>query len=315
MGCWNGTCAVSQLHIKHNDEVMVVVLERHTKLDSMCYSTSLYRPLLVPFYARYNDYGGGDECSGPWLEPIMTGIQGSLVEMEVGENEYHDIAVERDKFDAELFFEAVHENRLFVKGWDENKNVNFAMLRKDIVDHILDNWVQSDYVGDGKGNSGHDNAYVSYKFQDMLNDIPDFIAEVKNQIAEKSKIYGELDDPKFLRMMVRFENMFEFNNPNKVVRYIRNDSYRYSRLCNIGDTIMAAIMADDIHTVTTLLEDHLKIAYIDHFFHSTRRVWLPLTHQGSQSQDYDGYEVLISAVASAIQAEKDYYAADCDDGE
>ena len=178
MGCWNATCGISNLHIKANDEVYVFVLEQVKNVDSLCYSTAFYKPLLLPFYAKYNDYGDGEECSGPALPIIMDSIKQQLIEMEVGENQYHDIEVKRDEFNEELFFEAIHENRLSIKGYRGETRLDMIMMRKDIIDHVFENWVQRDYVGGGKGTCGYDNAYIQYKFQDILNDIPAFIERI-----------------------------------------------------------------------------------------------------------------------------------------
>ena len=117
---------------------MVFAMIKNRKVDSLCYTTPFYSPMMMPFYAKYNDYGGGEECSGIGLKPVMEAIKNQLVEIPLGKNEYHDIAVKKDNFDEELFFEACQERRLFVEGYrKERLHVEFVMFRKDIVDRRI----------------------------------------------------------------------------------------------------------------------------------------------------------------------------------
>lgn len=67
MGCWNGTCGLSGLPIINSEEIYVFPIIESSR-DSFCYTSALYRPSVVPFRAKYNDYGGGKECSGPALK-------------------------------------------------------------------------------------------------------------------------------------------------------------------------------------------------------------------------------------------------------
>lgn len=60
MGSWNQTCGLSQLHIRHGQDVMVFALVKNNGHDSLCYTTPFYSPVMLPFYAKYNDYGGSE---------------------------------------------------------------------------------------------------------------------------------------------------------------------------------------------------------------------------------------------------------------
>lgn len=88
MGCWNKTCGLSNLHIFGSDPVYVFVLESERD-DSNCYTTSLFKPLLLPFESEYNDYGGGEDSGVPAFDLIMTSLKDQLVELEIGDNQYH----------------------------------------------------------------------------------------------------------------------------------------------------------------------------------------------------------------------------------
>ncbi len=196
MGCWNKTCGLSNLHITAGTSVYGFVLEKNKHYDH-CYSTSLFSPLLLPFESTYDDYGGGEDSSGPALDIIMGALKRQLVEMEVGDNEYHDIAVKRDDFTPEKFFEAVHEDRMFIQHGSEQRPVYFTMFRKDIVDHILENRRIEDYVGGGKGTIakwGDEKNYIRYKFADIAASVRPLLAKMIEDVEGREYMRGFVMD-------------------------------------------------------------------------------------------------------------------------
>ena len=219
MGCWNKTCGLTNLHITAGDKAYVFVLEkRNDDNDGHCYSTHLYKPLLLPFETTYNDYGGGEDSTGPAFPVIMEGIKRCLHEVEQGENEYHDIAVTKDKFGEELFFEAVHEGRLFRKGnFADPVKLEYVMMRKDIVDDILENRVIEKYVGEGKGTCGYGNNYIQYKFADIVADVLPMLQEIV-EMSIKAKETG-ID----YKLFGGIEYMFEYGHPNLAAKWLRGD--------------------------------------------------------------------------------------------
>ena len=151
MGSWNKTCGLSNLYINSGEPVMVFTLVRNNYLTDFCYSTALYSPVLIPFYSEYNDYGAGENSSGIGLSLTIEALSKSLVEIEQGKNEYHDIPVKREGFDEDKYWEAIHEGRLNVLDYKgKEANVQFVMFHKRVVDYILENYVQDNYVGQGK---------------------------------------------------------------------------------------------------------------------------------------------------------------------
>lgn len=318
MGCWNKTCGLSRLHIRAGDPVYVFVLEQSKDDHDRCYSTALFSPLLLPFDSVYDDYGGGEDSAGPGLNLIVEGLRKNLVEIEQGENEYYDIPVKRDDFSVEKFFEAVHENRLAIKGWRGNPNaVDFVMIRKDVAQHIFDNWERDHYVGDGKGTGGWGNNYVYYKFADVLADIPAFLDRLESKlVGDEAELTEAGEAVEAMRRMTRrlrlYEGLagvyaWEERDQNKVSWYMMRDTYRYCSVVSIHESIMDLMERGEREEAAALLTEHLKAVYIDSFYHSTRNVWTPGCHEGSQSQDHNGYRVLVSAITTALNAEKAEY--------
>jgi hypothetical protein len=307
MGSWNKTCGLSNLHITAGTPVYVFVLEKNKDYEH-CYSTSLFAPLLLPFESVYDDYGGGENSSGPALDYIMNMIKKDLVELEEGENQYHDIAVKKEDFGPEKFFEAVHEDRLSIQGRRaEPTQLYFTMMRKDIVDDILANRTIEDYVGDGKGTCGYGNNYVKYKFADI-------VADIRPLLNDAMEIVSNIDkELRSLKMFSGLDYMFDQDYENKVLKWMRGDSYRYSRIVDMKQVISKGLeigTVDSINKVAALLEEYLKGIYIDGFMHSARKTWIPGGHEGSQSMSGGALRLLGAATIRALDREKAEWMAD-----
>lgn len=62
MGCWNGTCFISNLPIRHGEPIVGFTIEyAHWSSDldysGSCYPEAFARPIGLPLYGEYNDYG------------------------------------------------------------------------------------------------------------------------------------------------------------------------------------------------------------------------------------------------------------------
>lgn len=217
MGSWNHTCAVSNLHIRAGKEVAVFLLVKnyHDSGESFCYGNALYDVVPLPFYGKYNDYGGVEDCHGAGLPYILEALKSRLYKFGQGPNQYHDCEVTPDNLDIEKLFEADHENRLGIhdpKHYDRNdydrrelekireekgltnsqqyeldrlaslikkkqtfRQVTHVVVHGDVFKTIMEKWYIEHYVGEGRGNTGWDNNYVRVYFRDVVADIPEYI--------------------------------------------------------------------------------------------------------------------------------------------
>jgi hypothetical protein len=299
MGCWNKTCGLSNLHITAGTPTYVFVLERNKDYDP-CYATGLFSPVLLPFESVYDDYGGGEDSSGVALPFVMKGLKDQLVEFELGENEYHDIAVKREGFTDKLFFEACHEDRMQIQGrFDkEPTQVYFTMMRKDIVDSILETRVIEDYVGEGKGTHGYGNNYIRYKFADITASVRPLIERLLEDISKSENEY------------IRFaivDSMHRYRNEFHAAKYLSYDSHRYSRIVDVKHLASRALeigTVESINKLEGLLIEHLKAVFIDSFMHSARKTWVPGGHEGSQSSSGGALRLLAKVTIDALDKER-----------
>ena len=299
MGCWNKTCGLSNLHITAGTPVYVFVLERNKTYDQ-CYSTGLFSPLLLPFESVYDDYGGGEDSSGVALPFVMKGLKDELVEMELGENEYHDIAVKKEGFNDKLFFEACHEDRMQIRGrFDaEPTQVYFTMMRKDVVDVILETRKIEEYVGDGKGTHGWGNNYVYVTFSDIVASVRPLLEQL---LEDMSKTENE-----FIRSMI-FESMHKYRDQFEAAKWLSGDSHRYSRIVDIRQVASRALEIGTLESVNRLQEllvEYLKGVYIDSFMHATRKSWIPGGHEGSQSTSGGALKLLGKVISDVVDKER-----------
>jgi hypothetical protein len=346
MGCWNGTCGLSGLPITHGDEMYVFpVVSVGNNVDSFCYASALYRPVVLPFLAEYNDYGGGEKCSGVGLEINMLNIKNKLVEMEVGDNEYHDISVKREGFDTDAFFEACHKKRLKFDNLMKNypgqapeNDVFFTMVRKDVVDRLWNDWTFDHWKGtNGKVPEGFEsNQYyvknVTYKKLATL--IPDFMDHAANRNmtemdeADKSfngivtKIKKTLTPQIVQDKMDDFSirhNFFQGNRDHLLsggFGYAFGAGYAgggFSSIVGLKYVIIDAYLSGEKEVAYALLQESLIGIMVNSFMESTRKVWLPSMHQGSQSQEYDEYLLMNTITNDIIAAENKLYEDDYDD--
>lgn len=293
MGCWNKTCGLSNLPIFAGEQTYVFVLEKSSKgsSDRHCYSTHLYHPLLVPFVSTYNDYGAGENSTGIGFELAMASLKKNLIEMPLGENPFHDIAVTRAAFDEDSFFQSVSEGRLFVTGWDGDRQIEYVMFRKDVVDTVLDNHVITEWVGEGKGTTGYKNCYVTYKFADIVREIPATVALIKERHNHRE--------------------MPAFGGPPDAIRDTRigkwmsyKDTYRYSSIIRVWEVVSDYINAGDTVAIELLLTEFLRGCFVDSFMESTRKSWIPQCGEGSQAEDFSAYRTL-NAAMEKIMTERD----------
>ena len=300
MGCWNKTCGLSNLPITVDEPVIVFTLVRHNKIDDHCYSTALYSPVTIPFYSHYNDYGAGENSSGIGLSLVIEGLKKSLIEKEQGENPYHDIAVKKDSFDEDAYWDTIHKGRLEVSSYGGEKSVQFVMFHQRVVDHILKNHQCESLM---KVNDNYE--YVCYKFEDVLADLTPIIsdlADLHNDDILSWRPLSILSRP-------------DYDN-NLAAEYLRHgDSYRYSKIINVDLLLTDLIKQGAVDTLSEVLIEFVKFRFIDAFMHLTRKQWVPGGHQGSQSSDHDPYKSLMNAMNAVIDEDAPRYAEEYDDDE
>lgn len=306
MGCWNNTCGLTNLPIIAGDAVYVFPIKERdiSEYRSHCETTAFYEPMMTPFTAEYDDYGGGANCEGPLLDQFITALKSSLVELSLTEASASESPIDKDTFDIDGFFEAIHDNKLFVRGWRKKQAVYFTMVRKDIVDRLWHEWKFDIYVGDGNATTPGEAYERSVTYATLAEQfLPKFVDSLK-AIAESSESLDKID-----RIIARQFALRDSDNNSNTVPALRRLFHSFDRSESwdplfIKDMIMDLVVEGNYERATELLKLQLLGIMVNDMMSSTRRIWLPVMHQGSQSADYDDYR-LLHKLANDVMDEQD----------
>lgn len=73
MGCWNETCAITNLPIRAGDPAVAVLLKKHDAAHIGIYPDDLYSPQGLPLFGEYNDYGNLEQIqTHPWNQEFLS---------------------------------------------------------------------------------------------------------------------------------------------------------------------------------------------------------------------------------------------------
>lgn len=336
MGCWNGTCGISNLPIRHGTEIYVFPIEEAYR-DSFCYATALYRPSVLPFRAVYDDYGGGEDCSGVGLEVLMNGIKSKLVEVELGENEYHDIAVSKEGFGVDQFFEACHIGRLLfpnpMAAYEGNKPTNkiyFTMVRKDVVDRLWNEWAFDLWKpgGDVSVPAGFeaDQYYIkNVTYARLATLIPDYMASrtERNNPFKGSKLYTNLPEDidaesrkgilDYLDRHGFFEDHGKEHILSRTFGHAFSSGYAgggFARIAPVADKILDHYFDGDKEVAYELMKECLIGIMVNSFMGHVRKIWTPPMHQGSQSECLEEYQMLNQISSDIVSSYNEEFESD-----
>ena len=346
MGSYNGTCAVSNLHVTYGTEVAVFMLLENNEKKSFCYGNALYDLCPIPFYGKYNDSGAVEDCNGFGLNIVVEAIRERIYEFGQGPNSSHDIIVNKDTFDIDMLFEADHEDRLGIqelRSWNTNeyqhgalermrqedgltpsqqfeldrlsskikkedtfRRVTHVIIHSDVFKSIMERWFIEEYLGEDKGDTGWNNCYKHLYFKDLVDSIPEYIDKKKKDAEELKKE----DIAAGARMMRRMSNNGDWDSPNLAAKWLNrfvNGSTGEFGLIRVSEYISNYIESEDWDGLASFVKEALTGAWINSFMSCTRKVWTRQSGQGDQSQDADSYILLADTVKDILEAERKYY--------
>jgi hypothetical protein len=293
MGCWNKTCGVSNLHIHAGDPVYVFILEGNTVGSNHCYSNHFYNTVMIPFHSFYDDYGSGENSSGIGLEVIIKNLKEKLIEKEVGENQFHDIAVKREEFDVDMLFESMRKGRLEIPnhyaGYTGNSKtvpVDFVMMRKDVVDKLIEEYELEEY------NNGE---YVHYKFTTVLDGVDELVQAIQDK----------LNEPDFSHYYFDVVGANVLNPENRIKHWIRFwTGFEFRSFINPFTELVTLVQENRIEDAKQFATDALKGAFMVKFMEMTRRSWIPQCGEGSQNTELAGHKLLAQTILAIAEKEE-----------
>jgi len=305
MGCWNQTCVVSNLHITAGQKVaMFLLVQNHHESEGFYYPDVLNKLCPFPFYGEYDDYGAAENCHGLMLNQVVAAVQSQLVEFDLGENQYHDIAVKRDGFDINVLFEADHEDRLFVDTiYGRKLKVTPVMIHQTVFDGIINDWTREHHYFTGYGTNDQKFHTREYKFSDVVADLPAWIARASDAVKQDTKFsniggYG---------LRYALMKLFDRNDPeqNLAADWFRtlDSHYTPSALFEIADVLHDLLKTGSAEDTLAVMTELLKGLWLNSFMTHTRKFWSRQSGLGSQNNDQAAYRVLINSMTKALDDE------------
>lgn len=326
MGCWNKTCGLTRLHIYAGTEVYVFPLLRNPYNNSeRCYVTAFWQPILVPFIAKYNDYGGGDECKGEAVTFIIDQLKKQVADSDGSCNRERDSPFDRTTFDVDAFFEAVWQRNLYIndpaRGATAVRQVDFVMMRKDATDAMLNEYVHEVYVGASEGTSGYNNSYVRITHQQVLNEINplfDALCNIVKMLEHDEIRLWRFNIDSWLEQAYNYTYGEGAHAKNHVVSMICRTyewcgTYRYPLKREAMKSVVELIESGELERARDLFTSVIIGQSVDAMLDITRGQWAPAGHEGSQSTDIRGYKALIAAINHAIEKDKQRFGNDDDE--
>ena len=151
MGCWNETCAVTQIPIMSGDPVALVLLtkvDRHAENHSgFCYANDIWTPKFLPVFGEYDDYGSVENIQENWnTQFIVDQLRQELAQVRLtqptprADSTHADtrkhFALDLDAFTVNDVLDQIHEDRVWVPGVRDNLPVGWCMMHRWVWDHM-----------------------------------------------------------------------------------------------------------------------------------------------------------------------------------
>ena len=284
MGCWNATCALSNLHIKYGEPVYVFVL---TRLDG--YATS-WEPVMLPIAATYDSYGSFENADEN-LDQLLKWF--SKYKVLVDDTFSDKVEVTYDSLGRSC------HNPLFIEEDDGGfvHQIAFAMVKKSVVDTLLQDYTLRDEYRQWE---------FSWKGIDTV--IRNIVQSCRSHIQEVSSWNLRQGWLPFLKgnSPDYWGDDTECKNPNGAVKLLSAywSNIRYSVVDTSEGLLEACNDNESCLSATWRLKDLLTASFVCEMMRITRKSWQPESDfMGSQSEETSGYLALCKAIEKEIQKE------------
>ena len=208
MGCWSGTCAISNLPISYGDEIKLVILKSSIEnrapslmnCSGYVYSTDLLQPAFFALSGKYDDYGMIEDIEKDWNYDLI---------YDYLKKKYGRVRIENERtedWELEDFLRGIEREEL-KDDLNDTIQLSFVMVRKDIWDYIC---------------NSKDKSSLRQKFDDCFKDIyiemEDLFFQYNNLFSSGG--YGSSD---FLAKTEYSEFVIKPENRDTVFNYWADD--------------------------------------------------------------------------------------------
>ena len=292
MGCWNGTCALTHLPIRHGEKVRAFILiPSHFNFKpaegvdfsggGITYSTDAYYPLTLGLKGEYNDYGGVEKVKPSantkaivsWFNYLITEKKLTVFDPENFDKDKKPITKVKT-IDEVLYI--IERSGLRETG------VPFGFIM------VLDSAFQTSV-------KAIEECDTSWKRKGLLSDLKDISSLLKQRAKINKKKEKTKED---LSLLMSF-------------RMLENAGFAGRLLYDFGDNklIDEWFKWNFLNKELTKPTTHLYNDVIDHIFfgramQAVRRTWVSQCGNGSQDEDYNIHRKLAEFVIGHVAEKK-----------
>ncbi len=274
MGCWNGTCMISNLPIISGEKIKLMLLQPGYDGGSVIgqsgyvYSTGLMCPAFLPISGNYNDYGSIEEVEEDWnFKLIESFLKEKLGTIEVDKKEMTDWCL------MDLIDGIERGNPKFKIGAEwKNCDLSMVMIRQDVWDMCVH--IQSgneDYWNPNR--KGDPNA--PYRISGTLWSNREF-----DRFVEKNKVvYSDPMDGLRASLLRMNETVFSSGH---------NDGK--SLLANMEYKKLCIDNRDNDEFIQDVKKRWIEHQMVEGCISNLRKGWMIQPGSGSQNSDWNIYE-------------------------
>lgn len=294
MGCWNGTCGISQLPILCGDNVTacLIAVPQNIRIGASgyCYITGFASPITMPFYGSYNDYGG--------IEDVKMNYNTKLICDKFSVYSFYDLIdqAERDELSVPIKILG-SENTYDVGLWMAHDHIakSFIDLKHWRHDIPIADIIRADaetFWAKAKKELIRTNELNNRRSKEELEKIGKLsIFDLRNKFIGVSKGVASRE---------RYTNYF-----TSVVSGDGVDSYITGEFFDIYKEYIEKLLIEDVpfedDRVKELLDDAVNMYTMKTAMDNLRKGFAPQSGKGSQSEEFDTYKVLNKSVDDYIK--------------
>lgn len=297
MGCWNGTCMVSNLPIRQSEKVKLIILKNkgeNLNVSGTCHSTDIMEPAFFPISGVYNDYGS--------IENIIEDLNYHYID-NYFKNKYFKIKADDEEVETSLesIIEGIERGnsysqmQVIVKegGKWENANYAFVFIREDIWNYIIDNhigeyWNQNDEEVKKGIHRVSAETYFNYLYNTLISEI-----QHNNTIVDDRE-----------RMLANFgtnDKMRAFFTGNGESRPRLECFYDYVEL------LLEAVKNNDEEKIKEIYKISFELSVVHDFLETIRKPWMIQAGAGSQQSEWDSYKGLAEKIIDICNRSGELY--------
>lgn len=272
MGCWNGTCGISQLPIISGNKVKAFLLlqsrhQKEIKGSGTNYAMDYFAPFFLPVTAKYDDYGSICHIEEDWntkflLEKFQAWQEHDIIVNLGDKAEINNPNI--DKFQTvKDVFDCVERGALLY-GKDNKRKIGIFMVVEEVYNTLITHY-ESEFTVDRYSSEYEEETYSgAYKwFRAMRkNSTKDSLEKIlnENKLCIGNAISLILGDrgwpvPEFEHYYDSIKNP-EFGEPEDIIQRFKN------------------------------------VRRLNSCMRELRKMWIPQTGGGNQDQDFGYYKAL-----------------------